>query len=302
MLTERGEEEMSPNDRVNTNPEEIGSGSNQAEAARMQHNPPQPIAQPVTINQIGNNGRSNLFSLLIQILIIAVTVAVTHLYLSPKQASPQPPRVEINTKKHVAPSSSSWKLVGRCIAYDSSYIIKQCQWKQTYPRPSSPENTVLSGGTRECSLPTTPSHEIDSTIDELKVPSFKGTYIFELSCGDDTGHTGDETVEILVKKLREPIITITEYKLDALVSESFTKLEASCQASQGSVKERKWIYINGPVGASPVISSEGMVRFTIPGIYVFKYQCIDSYDVLASRYTVASASVLGVWVLVGVTH
>ena len=189
--------------------------------------------------------------------------------------SPQKPIVEIKAEKHVPPSSISWQLVGRCRA-DKSYTIQQCEWKQVYPVPTSPQNTVLPGGTKDCQ-PEKTSHDIDVTLDELQVPSHRGNYVFELLCTDNTGNTGTDSVNILVNELRKPTVTVTTDTLVIPASSGIAKLEASCEAIQGNIEERKWLFLSGP-GDKPILSSQdGFVKFSVAGVYKFKYQCLDSY-------------------------
>ena len=197
---------------------------------------------------------------------------------APRLVSPQGPSIEFNSKKYVSPSSSSWQLVARCRAYNSSYIIQQCQWKQVHPRPTSPHNTVLSGGTKNC-LPSTPSHDIDATLDNLKVPSSLGNYVFELSCTDDTENTETDTIDILVNEVTRPIITVGEQNLIVSTSVDNVQLEASCEAMQGEIVKREWVYIDGPPNTNPITpSDDGIIQFAQPGTYKFKYGCTDSYD------------------------
>ena len=203
----------------------------------------------------------------------------------PIPPSPQPPRVEINPQKHVAPSSSSWKLIGRCIAYNSSYTIKQCKWKQIYPRPKSIQDTVLPEGTRECSQPTTPSHKVNATIDKLTFPISEGSYRFELSCSDNTGQTGFDDTEILLKELIEPKITVIQQDFTVSTNVGYAKLQASCEAMQGHVANEKWRYMKEPQNNVIIsVSEDGSVRFSKPCIYKFEYECTDSYNVLGRRY------------------
>ena len=185
--------------------------------------------------------------------------------------------VEIQTKKHVPPSSTSWQLVARCRTYNS-HTIEKCQWKQVYPRPTYPENTILPGGTKDC-LPATPSHDIDATLDNLKVPSDLGSYIFELSCSDDTENTGADRVDIWVNELIRPIITVGQQNLVVSTSVDHVRLEASCKAAQGKIVKREWVYIDGPSNIDPITpSDDGTVQLAQPGTYKFKYGCTDSYD------------------------
>ena len=195
--------------------------------------------------------------------------------------SPQKPIVEINDKKHVPPSSISWKLVASCRAHNS-YTIQKCEWKQVYPIPTSPQNTVLLGGTKDC-LPETTSRDIDATLDKLTVPRHRENYVFELSCTDNTGNTGRDLVNILMNELREPTVTVPTDTLVIPESPGIAKLEALCEANQGNIEERKWIYFNGP-GDKPILPSpDGFVQLPAPGMYKFQYQCRDSYGGSALR-------------------
>ena len=191
--------------------------------------------------------------------------------------SPEAPLVEIKTKRHVALSSESWKLVGRCKAYNSSYIIKQCQWRQVHPRTKTPEKTVFDNETRNCSLPTTPSHDIDATVDKLKVPTFHSTYIFELTCSDDTGNANADDVEISVKELSKPKITVAQEDIIVSSSVGHVKLNGSCQAVQGHIDKEEWIYLDGPEAVTPTANGSVDKLFKT-GIYKFTYKCTDSYN------------------------
>ena len=200
--------------------------------------------------------------------------------------SPQGPSVEINTKKNVPPSSNSWKLTGRCKAYNSSYTIKHCEWKQIHPQPTSSENTVLPGGTKDCqpSEPTTSSHDIDATIADLKVPTNLGSYIFELSCSDNTDNIGAERVDIWIKNLTRPLITVTKKHYTVSTSIGNVTLKGTCEAVQGKIVSKEWVYIDGPTNIDPVQPFEnGTVQLSKPGTYKFKYKCTDSYDGYRSR-------------------
>ena len=302
-----GESETVSNDREHLDVDQIGSVSSQAgfkdsqsdnrrltsnatnelrrrpERRRVLNDGPPPGDN---VNQPANNANVSISQLLIisvLILIIAVLfVYLIILFYLPTLPSPQEPLTEINTKRHVPPSSSSWKLVGRCKAYNSSYIIKQCEWRQVYPRPTSPQNTVLPRGTKDC-LPKVTSHDIDATLDKLPVPSHRENYVFELSCTDNTGNTGRDSVNILMNELREPIVTVTADTLVISEIPGIAKLEASCKAIQGNIEERKWIYLNGP-GDKPILpSQDGFVQLPAPGVYKFQYQCKDCYGALGMR-------------------
>ena len=198
--------------------------------------------------------------------------------------SQQKPSVEINTKKHLSPSLSNWQLVGRCRAYNS-HNIQKCQWKQVYPRPTSAENTVLPGGTKDCLSTPTPSHNIDATLGNLKVPSYLGRYTFELSCTDDNENTGADIVEILVNELIRPIITVGQQNLLIPTSIDNIQLKASCEAVQGEIVKHEWVYIDGPNNTDPTApSDDGILQRLQPGTYKFKYQCTDSYGLDRQRY------------------
>ena len=306
---EKSKSETIPDHGENTNVDDIGSVSNQASSEHTQDNRPHPntatlrrrIQQPgqrvlnnapppgdANVNQPVNNVRNNnnlLMTLLFFMVLLFLAwnvspiINITRWWYLP---SPQGPSVEIDHKKHVPPSSTSWQLVARCRAYNPSYTIKQCQWKQVYPRPTSQKNTVLPGGTKDC-LPSTTSHEVDATLNNLKVPSDRGNYTFELSCSDNTGNTGVDVVDILVNELIEPMITVIQDTITILASSGIAKLEASCKAMQGNIVEKKWIYINGPSVTPTIPSQEGFVQLPTPGIYKFKYQCSDSYGGSALR-------------------
>lgn len=197
--------------------------------------------------------------------------------------SPQGPSVEINTKKNVPPLSNSWKLVARCKAYNSSYTIKRCEWKQIHPKPTSAEDTVLAGGTKDCQ-PKTSSHDIDATIADLTVPTSQDSYIFELSCSDNTDNTGTERVDIWIKELIHPLITVTEQHYTVSTSTGNVTLKGACEAMQGKIANKEWVYIDGPPNIDPVQPFEnGTVQFSKPGTYKFKYKCTDSYDGYRSR-------------------
>ena len=101
-----------------------------------------------------------------------------------------------------------------------------------------PSKYSSSWGTKNC-LPEKTSHDIDATLDELQVPSHRENYVFELSCTDNTGNTGRDSVNILVNELREPTVTVTTDTLLIPASSGIAKLEASCEAIQGNIEERK---------------------------------------------------------------
>ena len=131
----------------------------------------------------------------------------------------------------------------------------------------------------------TSSHNIDATIADLKVPtSDLGSYIFELSCSDDTDNTGAERVDIWIDKLIRPLVTLPKQDFTVATSVGNVKLEGSCEAMQGKIVNKEWVYIDGPPTTDPVQPSEnGTVEFPKPGTYKFKLKCTDSYDSRRSR-------------------
>ena len=250
------------------------------ERQRIPNDRPSPGADNIAVNQPAYNVKIIIGQLAVLIFIIFVIIKWWYLPILP---SPRGPIIEINTKRHVPLSASSWKLVARCKAYNSSYSIKHCQWRQVYPTPTSPQNTVLPGGTKDC-LPEKTSHDIDATLDNLQVPSHRENYVFEILCTDSTGNSGRDSVNILVNELREPTVTVTTDTLVIPASSGIAKLEASCKAIQGNIEERKWLYLSGP-GDKPILpSQDGFVQLLTPGIYKFQYQCKDSYGGSALRY------------------
>ena len=198
------------------------------------------------------------------------------------------PIIEIKTKTHVSPSASSLELVAECKAYNTSYTIQHCQWRQIHPLPTSPENTVLPGGTKDCP-PTTsinhpPTHNVDATLQGLKVPTDLGTYTFELACGHETGNSATKRVEIWVNELNPPIISVDKFKVVVSTSTGTAKLNVSCRAVQGKIVEKKWQYIDGPPELGYVTPSEnGVVQLSQPGVYKFKYRCTDNFGGTALR-------------------
>jgi hypothetical protein len=206
----------------------------------------------------------------------------------PTKGSLPKPIIEIKTKTHVSPSASSLKLVAECKAYNTSYTIQHCQWRQIHPLSTSPENTVLPGGTKDCP-PTTsinhpPTHNVDATLQGLKVPTDLGTYTFELACGHEPGNSATKRVEIWVNELSPPIISVDEFKVVVSTSTGTAKLDVSCRAVQGKIVEKKWEYIDGPPELVYVTPSEnGVVQLSYPGIYKFKYRCTDSFSGTALR-------------------
>ena len=199
--------------------------------------------------------------------------------------SPQKPVVEINDKKHVPPSLISWVLVASCRAHDS-YTIQKCEWKQVYPIPTSLQNTVLPGGTKDC-LSGTELHAIDATLNNLNVPDLRGSYKFQLSCSDNSGNTGVEHIEILINELIPPKVTVSHQELRVSTFVDHVKLQVSCKAVQGKIVKREWIYIDGPSSIDPIIpSDDGIFHFSMPGTYKFKYECKDSYNTHQQRYNI----------------
>ena len=195
------------------------------ERQRIPNDRPSPGADNIAVNQRANNEMIIIGQFAVLIFII-FCVIIKWWYL-PILPSPQGPIIEINTKRHVPRSSSSWKLVARRKAYNSSYSIKQCKWREVYPTPTSPQNTVLPGGTKDC-LPEKTSHDIDATLDNLQIPSHRENYVFEISCTDSTGNSGRDSVNILVNELREPTVTVITDTLVIPASSGIAKLEASC--------------------------------------------------------------------------
>ena len=198
------------------------------------------------------------------------------------------PIIEINTKTHVSPFASSLELVAECKAYSTSYTIQHCQWRQIHPLPTSPENTVLPGGTKDCpstsSISHPPTHNADATLQGLKVPTDRGTYTFELACGHEPGNSATKRVEIWVNELNPPIISVDKFKVVVSTSTGTAKLNVSCRAVQGKIVEKKWEYIDGPPELVYVTPSEnGVVQLSQPGIYKFKYRCTDSFGGTALR-------------------
>ena len=292
--------------------DQIGSVTDQANSEHTQNNQPQSnitnlrrrnqhagqrVLRPASgdnnldqpVNNVGTNNTCKFcFWIFLACLASLSTVCITLMSTAkwryfPTPISPKGPSIEINTKNHVPPSSTSWKLVARCRAYNSSYTIKQCEWRQVHPRPTSQENTVLPGGTKDCLASI--SHDVDATLKNLPVPGDRGNYTFELSCSDNTGHTGMDNVNILVNELIEPVITINDDTIIIQSSKGIAKLDASCKTFQGKVVETKWIHIEEPNAIPPKIIQEGFVQLFAPGIYKFKYQCSDSFGGSALRYS-----------------
>ena len=207
------------------------------------------------------------------------------------------PIIEIYGKTHAAPTASSWKLQGKCKAYNASYTIRLCQWKQIHPLPTSPSNTVLPGGTKDCphltSSAHSPVHEVDASLQGLTVPTDLRTYTFELVCGHKVGNFASKRIEIWVNELIPPVISVATYKVTVSTSIGSAKLDVSCRAVQGRIVERKWEYIDGPVDLTTP-SEDGIVNVSTPGIYKFKYRCTDSFGGTALRY--ACVNVLIAWV------
>ena len=165
----------------------------------------------------------------------------------------------------------------------SVYVyIQKCEWKQVSPIPTSPQNTVLAGGDKHClhESDETTFQVIDATLNRLKVPDLPGNYRFQLSCSDESGNTGTEHIDIWVNELLiPPTITVKRQDLRALTSVGNVKLEVSCEAVQGKIVKREWVYIDGPPSIDPTTPShDGIFHFFMPGTYKFKYGCTDSYD------------------------
>jgi hypothetical protein len=204
-----------------------------------------------------------------------------HLIWPPDAASHPIPVVEITSKPHVSPSAPVFQLAGNCKAYNASYNVKFCHWKQIYPLPTSPENTVLPGGSKDCP-PTSDEQDVDATIYGLKVPTHLDIYIFELACGHTTGHLATKQVKIWVGELTPPIVGVANPKVTVSTSTGSAKLDVSCIAIQGTIVERKWTYLEGPTTVTP--SENGVVQVSLPGVYKFKHRCTDSFGGTALRY------------------
>ena len=193
------------------------------------------------------------------------------------------PIVELNTKTHVSPSATSWQLGAKCKAYNSSYSVHRCFWSQVHPLPQSPGNTVLPGGKKDCP-PASPSNEMEATLSDLKVPIELGTYTFELACGHESGNMARKRVEIWVNELIPPIITVTDPVVILSTSIGVTTLRVSCNAVQGKIVERDWVYIDGPAELDPILPHQnGTLHLSKPGIYKYKYRCTDSFGGAAQR-------------------
>lgn len=217
--------------------------------------------------------------LLVLIILHPQTYIVKHLRTT---RSLHKPVVEINTGKHVSPSSSSWQLQGSCRGYNSTYTIVHCEWKQIHPKPNSPENTVLQDGSKVCHGSN--SHEVDATLSELTVPRELGNYVFELRCTDNTENSDEKRVDIWVNELIPPVITVGDTNIVISTSEGTVRLEASCRAVQGKIVSDKWNFISGPKEIAP--SRDGIVKIDTPGKYIYKYKCTDSYGGSASSVKV----------------
>ena len=278
----------------------------QAQQAEQQapnelQNPPddeRAAERPPQRNQpIVHNPTASCCSTLFLIAVVGVLCSVGFVFIRPHipamifwptKGSLPKPIIEIKTKTHVSPSASSLKLVAECKAYNTSYTIQHCLWRQIHPLPTSPENTVLPGGTKDCP-PTTsinhpPTHNVDATLQGLKVPTDRGTYTFELACGHEPGNSATKRVEIWVNELNPPIISVDEFKVVVSTSTGTAKLDVSCRAVQGKIVEKKWEYIDGPPELVYVTPSEnGVVQLSYPGIYKFKYRCTDSFSGTALR-------------------
>ena len=228
-------------------------------------------------------------------LLFSVIVGVCAVYVIPYLIWPTnyalhpKPIIEMNTKTHTSPTASSWQLVAKCKAHNASYTVKHCRWTQIHPLPTTPGNTVLPGGSKECP-PTTSTgdhRDVDATLHALKVPTDLGTYTFELGCGHAVGNLATKRVEIWVNELNPPIITVENPKVTVSTSTGSAKLIVLCRAVQGKVVERKWEYIDGPQELVSVTPSEnGIVQLSQPGVYKFKYRCTDSFGGTALRYSV----------------
>ena len=248
---------------------------------------PQEVNQPVVHNQRRSccSWRGCLFFLSLFIALVAIGIVFIRV---PVVISVPKPIVKINAKTHLPPTEESWNLVGKCQVYNSSYAIKHCQWKQIHPLPTTPENTVLPGGMKDC-LPHTASHpptqDIDATQYDLRVPSDLGTYTFELACGHETEKPATKRVEIWVNELNPPIITVANPKVTICISTGKAQLDVLCRAVQGKIVLREWKYIEGPPEIAEVTpDKDGSLELTIPGIYKFKYRCTDSFGGTALRY------------------
>lgn len=193
--------------------------------------------------------------------------------------SPVKPIIEILAKKHLSPLATSWQLEATCLSYNSTYVITECQWKQIHPIPTNPENTVIPEDGVNCRTATR-SHHIDATLSGLKVPKELGNYIFALRCVDNTKHSNEKRVDILVNEIFPPIITLKDGQHSIIASTSSDTLQlpkASCRAVQGVVVTGKWEFTLGPKTIEN-ISQNGTISIDTPGKYEFQYRCIDSYD------------------------
>ena len=150
IITNTGESEAVPADAKHFNVDHVSSVSSQSDSERLKNDSrstsnvtnqlrrrferqripndrPSPGADNIAVNQPAYNVKIIIGQLAALIFIILVIIKRWYLPILP---SPQGPIIEINTKRHLPLSSSSWKLVARCKVYNSSYSIKHCQWSR----------------------------------------------------------------------------------------------------------------------------------------------------------------------------